>query len=413
VLQLIPIKDNVDGDGDDVTAAAFSPEDKCINGEVANVGLDLLMSLSIILFDKDVVSFEDFPKFQDVMKKLDGYERLFLLLRSYENIERKKKISIILGRFYDGLVVPEKHEVIFKIMKNGLECVLSAIPSNTPNIRRLLCALISISLIDKNKENLVDAGLVPILFPLANCYDQSVVEMSLNLLSNICSVNSLEKKIIILKTGIFTILYEKLLQISPAASSYHVLSVICKTIYMIVNNNEEGVKRMLEGDLVFYLMKTIKTIISLPVTSLLKQDVINVEIYICKCFVCCTCFEKKTSNFENKKKIIIDFVDKRIVAVLLDLLDKYIIQIKENEDRFDEDVIKSVTQTLLNISYNGVNDYFGAKRTNIFFEFFESNGWIQRLSEISNFFVNQKKDLSEAEKSSVKSIKMAIDYLKK
>jgi hypothetical protein len=96
----------------------------------------------------------------------------------------------------------------------------SITPSNTTHIKNILFSLISISVDDKNKELLIDNDIIPHLIVfIRDCKESDIWKNSAILLSKICLVKSIEKKNTIIKTGIFKILHEKFLEISPPPPS--------------------------------------------------------------------------------------------------------------------------------------------------------------------------------------------------
>jgi hypothetical protein len=119
-------------------------ERKSVNDEIVDIGLDILVMIAMEYYriedvgdldnrnesrirrkeeekEKEEKEYEEYEEYEDVMKRMDGYNKLFNVLESCEKIINKEKICIILGRLGFRLGDRKEKEKIIKIVGNGLK----------------------------------------------------------------------------------------------------------------------------------------------------------------------------------------------------------------------------------------------------------------------------------------------------
>jgi hypothetical protein len=374
--------------------------------EVIDIVLNILVKVAINLFGRNIPK-EEHEKYKKVMRVVDGYNKLLFLLQSYKNIHHLEQIAIILGRFYQYLHIPDENLQIIKILKEELTHPLT--PSNTTHILNIISALISISIGDDgNRESLIDSGVLPLLFPLILRGESDIWKDSILLLSYICYVTSIEKKNLVIKSGAFIILHQKFIEISPPPpavllrDNYFSLSWICAAIYKLVTNNSDGVDVLLFSPLIPCLLQTLESATSIAVTSSSTEDIVNIQKWICVCFIQCTRFSYEQSVSITKHGVI---------NSLLKLWEKHVSETKLNGKKMNGDVIENISKVLFNVTLNGSNKTISKER-NSFREYFDEIDGLKRMLEIFKYLVTQKNETIQ-EKRIVNRLSQSICRLLK
>jgi hypothetical protein len=133
----------------------------------------------------------------------------------------------------------------------------------------------------------------------------------------------------IVKTGIFGILHEKLLDLSPPppipllSSNYFSLDRLCCSLESLVKNNSEGV------DIFLQTLQSVTSIVETSHTP--NTNVVNIQEYICGCFLACTFY-----SYEQAMRV----VRCEVIPSLLILLEKYMNMMKEKGKEMGEWVVR-------------------------------------------------------------------------
>jgi hypothetical protein len=193
----------------------FLPKDdkNDMNIEVVNEILNLLIKVSEKLFYGS--SKEKCIYFRSKLEECGCFNTLLFLLNIYEDILFKVRISIILGKIYKYVVIPDEAKIIIDILTNYLK-EQSTKKSNKNENNELMISVLTIFFeiiqkIDKNRKALLDGGIIPLLLPLINSSDTNVRKEALLLINNICFVKSVEDKNSIINCGIYDVFHKKLL----------------------------------------------------------------------------------------------------------------------------------------------------------------------------------------------------------
>jgi hypothetical protein len=158
--------------------------------------------------------------------------------------------------------------------------------------------LINLKDVDERKTILNDLKNISIL---ANFSDTDVWERIFTLLNNISCIESAEDKNSIINCGIFNIVHKKLLEISQfpppqkmISSDYYLISRIVFGIDHLLISNSSGVTSFLNAPLIPRLLHILHSTISVNEnTSSDEENIRNIQLYICKCFLRCSihCYE--------------------------------------------------------------------------------------------------------------------------
>jgi hypothetical protein len=234
----------------------------------------------------------------------------------------------------------------------------------------------------------IDAGLIPILLPLIDCEDFDIWNKSVILVCNICEVSSVEKKNLIIKANLFDTLYKRLLKISPPppapilSSHYFPLSRICVAIMEVVRNNSSGVESLLKSPLIRCILWTLESASSIAITPSCTENVVNIQKWICGCFVLCSFY-----TYEQCR----DIVNFGIVPAMLKLIETHVEEMKRKRKGMDGDVVEYASRVLFNITNNGFNKA-ESKQKNLFVSVFDSVEGTKRMLKIFDYLriqVNQ------------------------
>jgi hypothetical protein len=214
-----------------------------------------------------------------------------------------------------------------------------------------------------------------------------------------------EKKNSIIKRGIFDIIHNKLMKISPQppeailTSNYLLLSCLLSYINEIVKNNTEGINALLNSQILPCLLWTFESASSIAASSvMIDPNITRIQRNISLCLVHCT-----SLTYEQ----IFRVVNLGVIPLLLITLEKHINMIKGKWGRMDDEVIRNISEVLFNIVVDGnVSKELKDKKKNKFWEVFDEDG-MMRLMEIFDFLHTQQ-SLSLDEKRIVENISFCI-----
>jgi hypothetical protein len=352
--------------------------------QLADTGLNLLVEVSIKLFGGNI-QLKQKKEYQKTMEDVKGYEKLLKLHSKYQNINRKEKISIILGRFCSFLKIQPEYETIITTLNLGLTNPLTT--TNKLHIDHIICSLISLSLDTENEEILIDCGVIPNIIPLIKNEDSEIWKDSIILVSNISFVNSIEKKLKIINTGLFDVFYEKMLQISPqppaliSFDNFYSLSRICLCVYRLVSNkNFTGVDSFLKTPLIRCLLWTLRSVSSVAITPSCTDNVVKLQKWICSCFLKCV-----KSSFEHCHL----FINFGVIDELFELVEIHIREAKQKRKGMNQFVVKTSLNVLSNITLQGFKTA-ESNNKNVFCDVFNSIKGVERMVKIFDFFSSFK-----------------------
>jgi hypothetical protein len=274
-----------------------------MNIEVVKKILNVLVNFTEKLFNQ--CGKEERIQFKIKLEGCHFFGTLFSLLNIYEDISLRLLISIILANMCKYVFVTEEQPIIIDILINYLKKQSTKKPNEDKNKISVLNALVNITEGGskyKNKKVVLDGGTIPLLLPLVDSSDTIVWQRTVTLLSNICTIRSVEDKNSIIKYGIFDVFHKKLLEISPfppqkmISSNYFLIYRIIAGIDNLLHFNRSGVISFLKTPLIPLLLHTLDSTISIgntPSDEDIKntssdEDIGNIQQNICGCFLKCT-----------------------------------------------------------------------------------------------------------------------------
>jgi hypothetical protein len=260
----------------------------------------------------------------------------------------------------------------------------------------------------RNKENrslFIDEEITPLLFNLINSSEIGIYQNSIALLCNICIDSSDEEKNNLIKSGIFNIYHKKLLEISPPppenilSHNYYSVKCIISGIYNILNSNPSGVSSFLNTPLIPVLLQTLDSALTLTTTTS-DNDIYNIQRCICNCFMYIS------SRSYNNVNLL---VNPKIIDAMMNVIEKYISQIKENKTFLKKETAELGTIIIFNTTYKGVIESLSSEH-NKFKKLFEDNNKLNRLLIIFEF-LNSLKSITLLQKRITNRISISICYL--
>jgi hypothetical protein len=349
--------------------------------EVGTTIIKLLIELSKKLFNINN-SKEEKDQFKSKFFEHDGYNVLLFLLNIYENTELKLLTAVILARFSYYYAIAEEEKIIIRILINYLKDYVGGggglnRNENTEdeNMSDVLGGLIIVSLDDKNKESLVDMGIIPVLISIIKTETSGigVLKDKFCLLSNICYVESVEYKNLIIHLNVFDIFYEKLSELFPSHAkritfgNYYLVHHIVRAIEKLLISNISGVESFLKTPLVPVMLRAFNSSITMvnTTTACNKKTIVNIISCIFKCFSkCCNTYEDACVLVENG-----------VIDSMMKVIDGYVLEIKEKKNNSEKNIIKnalSLIQDLSNVMCKG--------ERNEYRNYFDENDELTRLN---------------------------------
>lgn len=239
---------------------SFEAKDGSDNG-IIDSSLESLLKISINCF-YNTVSKQDQGFCIDELKKVNGYNILTLLYKTYFTEKFKDHVAIILGRFHDGIALPTDAQSIIPGLKSII--VRNSGKDNSKSVYYVnlaLVALTSIANFYENKKLLIFHDVQTITLPLLTSNNSNIAVHSLTLLSNFCSVGNEEMKNKIILSGIFqhflpTLHYfSQNLPLNPGSVAAALpvattINNICALIGMLISDNEWGIGKFLRAGLI-------------------------------------------------------------------------------------------------------------------------------------------------------------------
>jgi hypothetical protein len=313
-----------------------------------------------------------------------------------------------LGNFYTYTVIPNERKIIVDILINYLK-EQTTTKSNKDEDNKFLIsalnALINISMGD-NEKFLLDGGAIPLLLSLVDSSDTNVWKNAVHILSNICYIESVEDKNSIINYGIFDVFYKKLLEISPfppqkiISSNYYSIYCIILGIANLLISNPSGVTSFLKTPLIPLLLHTLNSTILIGNTSS-DKDIGKIQLYTCECFLNCICISHKNT---------LSLVKMKVIDSLLNFIEMYINEIKENKILLNKQLVKVISIIFFNTGYYGSTA--GSKEEkNKFKNYFDENNRLNKLLNLFKYLISQT--LSPTQKETINNISVTICCLLK
>jgi hypothetical protein len=378
-----------------------------MNSEVAKAVLEVLCDVACDLFSIDYTK-EEKKQFGLRFDECDGYNILLFFVNIYKRKELKELISIILGRFYHSIEIPSEGMIIIDILINCLkENKKNNFKETSINkyIKKVLLGLINISHNEKNKKLLLDKGITFFLFDFINTSKKNVYENAIILLSNVCGIPSVEEKNKIISSGVFIVLHKKLLEISPPppgkilSNNYYLVYGIIVSIRKLLSSNSSGVSSLLNTPLIPVLLSTLDSSITLAITSS-NENIYNIQDWICNCFVIIS-----THSYNN----VCQLVELKVIDYMINIIEKYISQIKENKKIMKEETAENGIIVISNTTHFGFKEG-SSSENNKLKKLFEEGNKLNKLIDSFNF-LNSLQSLSPLQKEMLNDISISICFL--
>jgi hypothetical protein len=160
------------------------------------------------------------------------------------------------------------------------------------------------------------------------------------------------------------------------------------------------VTSFLKTPLIPLLLHTLDSTISIGNTSS-DEDIGNIQLYICKCFLRCTihCYEDALLLVEMK-----------VIDSLLNIIEMYINEIKIKKILLNEETVRSISIIFFNMGLKGSKA--GSKEEkNKFKNYFDENNRLNILVNLFKYLISQT--LSPVQKETVNNISITISKLLK
>jgi hypothetical protein len=379
-----------------------------MNIEVANEILNLLIKVSEKLFDDGVE--KECIQFTSKLEECDCFNTLLFLLNIYENISFKVRISIILGKFYTYIVIPNEGKIVINTLINYLKkqsIKKSNEDKNNELMVSVLFAFVNITfVVDENKKVVLDSGIIPLLLPLVSSSDTNVCKKTVLLLSHICAIKSVRDKNSIIICGIFDVFHKKLLEISPIppqkmiSSNYYSIFRIIAGIDHLLISNSSVITSFLKTPLIPLLLHTLNSTIPIGNTSS-DEDIGNIQLYICRCFSRCT--------YHCYKDTLL-LVEMKVIDSLLNIIEMYINEIKEKKIILNEETIESISKIFFKTGFKGSTSG-SEKEKNKFKNYFDENNRLNVLVNLFKYLISQT--LSPTQKETINNLSVGICFLLK
>jgi hypothetical protein len=379
-----------------------------LNKEIINIILDILQNVAKNLMS--VGSTEDErTQFKSQFSDADGYNTLVYLLSVYEDKKYKERISIILGRFYYDIEIPKEKIIIIDILINSLKEYIENKENNSDenHISNILGAMINSTLNQKNKQIFYDKGIIDILLVLISNSKGVIFRNSVALLINICLISSNEVKNAIIKKDIFILLHKRLSELSPSPpqqikpDNYFSVYCIIGSVYDLLSSNLSGVIPFLNSPLIPVFYSTLESSISLLNTSS-DQDLQNIFRFICGSF--CSCAKLPYENISL-------FIEMKGEDSMLNVIEKYINDIKENKKRLPEDGVEDVSISIYNVTVNSFNESASGEKNKVK-NIFDENNKLNRMVDVCKYLISQPPS-SPQQKRITNYISLSICFLLK
>jgi hypothetical protein len=342
------------------------------NKEILHMILDILQDVAIELMSS-FSSKEERTNFQSQFSNADGYNTLLYVLSVYEDKINKERICIVLGLFYDCIMVPEEGKIVINILINVLReySTKKLEMSFVYHLVDVLGALLNITVNVNNKQTVYDKGILNTLLPLIETSKGSVLGKAVNVLGNIAAISSLDVVNGIIKADVFDILHKRLVDMSPeppkrmVAGDYFCVSRIIMLVNNLLISNPSGAKPFLDSPLILVLNLTLESSMSLLDTS-------------------------SDENLENISRFT---------------------ELSENRKRLEEGGVKYALVTIFNIAYYGStqSEY---RKGNLSKERFGENNKFNTLVGMCKFFISQQPS-SRKQKGMTNNISIAVCKLLK
>jgi hypothetical protein len=380
-----------------------------LDREVAKAVLNVLLSCGINSLGPDV-SEEEKKLCLSQFALADGYNILLFFLKTYKNTELRDMIAIILGKFYHSIKIPSEGEIVVVTLINSLKSSLKndlSDESVAKHVINLLNAFVSISLSDGNKALLIKKEIIPILYHLINTPHKDIYKNAIIILGNICHISSTKEKNNIIKSGIFTILLEKLLKISPPPPGnmeeldYDSIGAIFGGISNLLDYNPSGFSSFLYTPLILVCRWTLDSTISLSKTSP-HEDVHLIQRCICSCFLSCPLY-----SYDN----IVKLIEMKVIDKMMSMIEIYVSQLEEKKSIIDEDAAKICAAVIFRSAIIGFTNASYSK-SNKFEEEFTKDNKLNRLVEVFKSLFSLQSP-SSLQKEIMSNISISICFLLK
>jgi hypothetical protein len=305
--------------------------------------------------------------------------------------------------------IPSEGIIIIDTFINSLKEYITEKQSKSEenHILNLLSVLINFTLIEKNIQIFFEKRIIDILLVLVSDSQNHILCKSVALLWSICCIPSVEAKNTIIKKDIFNILHRRLSELSPSPpqqmkpDDYHSVSCIVGSVKNLLVSNPSGVIPFLNSPLIPVFSWTLESSMSLLNTSS-DVNVLNIFTFVCESFYSCA-----ELPYEN----IILFMEMKGGDLMLNVIEKYVEEIKQNNKRLNEGVVGYVSKTIYNVAANAFDNSDDGER-NKMKNIFEENNKFNRMVDLCKYLISQPPS-SPQQKYITNSISLAICFLLK
>jgi hypothetical protein len=348
--------------------------------------LKVLEKISMTLFTDHTDGIEDSTALRK-FKESDGYNFLLNCFNKYTIIGNKERVAIILGRFYYGVAVPPKANIIVKTLVDILKKDNNN--DNIPIIKNALLSLITISI--ENRYLLYDYDIHTYLIPFIGKDIPELNDGWSVLLCNICGCFH-EKRNEIIKLGIFDAIYKRLEQIfvflpkTINPKDYELIKNLVGAIWNLLYSDAVTTKAFLATPLPSCLLKGLDTIVETAKKTDDFSELYEIEKYICRLFLSCS-----SENYKINK----DLVDMGTAECMIRFVEEYV---KMDGKRLDVDDVDNAIMTLHNITYFN-SKTAKDKKFNDFKDDFEEIDATPRLYSFFEYFNKNVNSVNEKERS--------------
>lgn len=342
---------------------SYETKDGSDNGIIDST-LESLLKISINCFYGTVVE-QDRKICIEELKKVNGYNILTLLYKTYFTEKFKDYVAIILGRFHDGIPLPIECQSIIP----GLKGIISRnAPKDTAKsiyyVNLALVSLTSIANFYENKKLLIFHDVQMVVLPLLTSNNANVAVHSLTLLSNFCSVGSLEVRNKIINGGIFQHFlpllhyFSKKQPLNPATGNSVIpvgttVNNVCALIGMLISGNEVGIDKFLRAGLIPLFCILLRDPPTDPPATVSPEDFERIACNMLNTFVVSAAQKLEQTNFLLTFPHVLSHVVKAIHG--------------NSTPEADAPLVFAAIKVLYTIAYKGA-DASAQSATNIFKE---------------------------------------------
>jgi hypothetical protein len=393
------------------------------DNQIVDFIIGFLSVLSMNIISSGCVTSDLMEKLDKIFNKIKDtkvLDVLYFLLQQYTNIHNYIRISAIIGNFLCGQEIPFKLWTNVSIMKEGLELYVNKKEGgkesvekkkkkreklnreeeedvSSDDIKLILISLARISMIDLNRERMIENKFVPLLLKIINGDDFILIQYAVVPLGNLSFTFSNDcSRRLIEEHGLFDIfskLFEQLTLITstlpvPYFALCSCFLVICNVLKTYPPSSDELLKNQLIKTSLNMLMVASSLIICSPISSEIKLFFNRVCLVLVYSGV-------SQENVETLFEI-------GAVSLVVNCLEDLTIERKKSENKDYDEILESLTNVLYDLVVKGFNIPTSSNENSLFNKFDKINA-AKKFSDIFSIL----KSMS----SSSRDIKACLNYL--